>query len=236
MREIVTIVFVSALWCMIGCHRSATSSTSDQHTKPFVGVKEIQGDSPGNIQLILAALKPEEKSARLDLHGTCDISNSDVISVSPINFDSPRDAKNGLLRVKEILRGDRDITVNEDQYGIIRINGAGISDEILKTKIVRLTLNRDEQYDPEEAIRAILSANEVQIAMRNLNTRRALTSLGLEIIPSKGLPHLKSPLENLTVDDALDRVLRKFPGLIEYTECSRPNGKHLFNFTFYDLQ
>lgn len=235
MRRIVTIVFISALWCTFGCQRSATS-TSDLPTKPFVGAQENQGDSQGNIQRILAVLKPEEKSARLDFHGACDILNSDVISVSPINLDTPRDVKNGLLRVKDILRGNRDMTVNEDQSSIIRINGAGLSDEILRTKIVHLPLSREAQYDPDAAIRAILGAEEVQSAMLKLNTRRALTSPGLEIIPSKGMPHLKQSLENVTVDEALDRILHKFPGIIEYKECTRPNGNHLFNITFYDLQ
>jgi hypothetical protein len=231
MRRTVIIALVLALWCTVGCKQN-THVTPDQQSKPAADVQTGQEA----IQLLLAALKPEGKSARLDYRGTCEVSNSDVISFPPVKVDSPRGAGGSLSKVTEMLRDNRDISVNEDAPGIIRIKVAGVSAAILQTRISQVTLDRDEQYDPHAAIRAILNAKDVQSAVGQLHTRLAMSGGGLESIPSKGMPHLEQSWKDVTVDQALDRVLRTFPGLVEYKECVRPNGDGLFNIRFYGQQ
>ena len=39
-------------------------------------------------------------------------------------------------------------------------------------------------------------------------------------------------MENTTVDDVLDEILHRFPGLIVYEECRRPNGALLISIEF----
>jgi hypothetical protein len=231
MRWTVRIALVFTLWCTVAC-KQATNSTPDQQPKPSA---DVQADR-GAIQLLLAALKPERKSARLDFQGPCEAPNSDVISFPPVKVNSPRDAGSSLSKVQEMLRDNRDISVKEDEFGIIRIKVAGVSGAILQTRIAQLTLDDDGQYDPNAAIRAILNAKDLQSAMGQLHVRFAVSATGLENIPSKGAPHLEQSWKSLTVDQALDRVLRTFPGLVEYKECVRPNGDRLFNIRFYGQQ
>ncbi|MGA2673591.1 MAG: hypothetical protein ABSE99_10230 [Terracidiphilus sp.] len=206
--------------------------TPDQQPKPSTDVRAGQEA----IQLLLAALKPEGKSARLDYRGTCDVPDSDVISFPSVKVDSPREAGSSTSKVTEMLRDNRDISVNEDASGIIRIKVAGVSGAILQTRIAQLALDRDEQYDPNAAIRAILNAKDFQSAVGQLHTRLAMSGGGLENIPKKGMPHLEQSWKDVTVDQALNSVLRTFPGLVEYKECVRPNGDSLFNIRFYGQQ
>jgi hypothetical protein len=41
-------------------------------------------------------------------------------------------------------------------------------------------------------------------------------------------------IDGITVDQFIDNVLRAFPGVVVYKECIRPNGKRLFDITYYD--
>jgi hypothetical protein len=232
MRSTVIIALVFALWCsVVGC-KQIKHATSDQQPKPSVGVQTGQEA----IRQLLAALKPERKSVRLDYRGACESSNSDVIVFPSIKLSSPREEGSSLSKVTEMLRDNRDISVNDGAGGIIRIKVPGVSGAILQTKIAQITLDRDEQYDPNAAIRAILNAKEVQSAANQTHTRLALSVGGLENIPSKGMPHLEQFWKDVTVDQALDRVLRAFPGLVEYKECIRPNGDSLFDVRYYGQQ
>jgi hypothetical protein len=232
MRVTVIIVLVFALWCtVIGC-KQITHVTPDQQSKPVADVQSGQEA----IRQLLTAVKPEGKSVRLDYRGACEASNSDVISFPSIKLSSPGEAGGSLSKVTEMLRDNRDISVNGEAGGIIRVKVAGVSGAILQTKIALITLDRDEQYDPNAAILAILNAKEVQSAANQTHTRLALSVGGLENIPSKGMPHLEKSWKNVTVDQALDGVLRTFPGLVEYKECVRPNGDSLFNIRFYGQQ
>jgi len=231
MRWIVVIALVFALWCTASC-KQATHVTPDQQPKPVADVQTGQEA----IRQLLAALKPEGKSVRLDYRGACEASNSDVISFPTIKLSSPREEGSSLSKVTEMLRDNRGISVNEDAGGIIRIKVPGVSGAILQTKIAQITLDRDEQYDPNAAIWAILNTKEIQSAANQTHTRLALSVGGLENIPSKGMPHLENSWKDVTVDQALDRVLRTFPGLVEYKECTRPNGDSLFNVRFYSQQ
>lgn len=232
MRITVIIALVFALWCsLVGC-KQITHASQDQPPKPIADVQTGQAA----IRQLLAALKPEGKSARLDYRGACEASNSDVISFPSIKLSSPREEGSSLSKVTEMLRDNPGVSVNEAAGGIIRIKVPGVSGAILQTRITQITLDRDEQYDPNAAIRAIFNAKEVQLASSQMHTRLALSVGGLENIPSRGMPHLEKSWKDVTVDQALDKVLRTFPGLIEYKECIRPNGDNLFDVRYHGQQ
>ena len=229
MHSIRMVILTLAVVSIVGCQKM-TPSQPDQHQQGLPVANAQSGASV--MEHVLVALKPDGRSARFDYRGTCEAPNSDVISFPPINLESSQETKNGLLRVQEMFRGNKDISVTEQPSGIIRIRVAGISGEILQTRIGHLALSRIAQYDPTEAIGAIVSASEVQSAMRHFNTRPAVLPGGLEQLPAKGMSHLDHSMENVTVDQALDRILGTFKGVVVYKECTRPGGAHLFSITF----
>jgi hypothetical protein len=64
--------------------------------------------------------------------------------------------------------------------------------------------------------------------MRELKLRHppAVFSGGV-VEPATGLPHLPKSLENVTMDEALDRVAQTFGVLISYGECVSGSGTRL---------
>jgi hypothetical protein len=115
----------------------------------------------------------------------------------------------------------------------LRISEPGTVGKILNAKISLLPLDRNEQYDPNQAIDAILNSADVRLAMSKLNARPALASGHLGSIPWKGQPHLQSAIKSATVGQSLDRILYLFGGLIVYSECTRPDGEQLFSIAHY---
>jgi hypothetical protein len=131
--------------------------------------------------------------------------------------------------IQQMFKGNSNISITEGPNGIIQIKDSGVSDGILKTEITALALPQDDRYDPDAAIRSVLSSKEVQLAMRSLDARPVISMGGLENMPSEGAPHLESEFRAVTVDQALDKILQEFPGVVEYKECTQPTGGHLFD-------
>jgi hypothetical protein len=90
-------------------------------------------------------------------------------------------------------------------------------------------------YYPSEAKWAILTSPEVQAFLKSY-------SIGIEppfetaIVGSQGPPtgpHIAGGLDNVTVSEAFDYVLRTFPGLWAIEYCPSDRHKHAVAFTFY---
>jgi hypothetical protein len=108
-----------------------------------------------------------------------------------------------------------------------------VSYELLNTKIHVLAFTPSERYNHEEAITAIERTKEVQAKMRALKLEHTPTIFfGRVLEPAAGLPHLPVSLENVTMDQGLDRVAQMFGGLVTYGECVSGNGKRLFSVEF----
>jgi hypothetical protein len=95
-----------------------------------------------------------------------------------------------------------------------------------------LALVPNQQYDPSEAIWALENSQEVQLEMRKINMRIALTQGRLESMPAEGEPHLPSTLRNVTLDGALSEIARRFSGTVVYGECRQPSGQVLISIRF----
>jgi hypothetical protein len=229
MRRCLAIIIALASSCVVGGQIAGTKPADPQR-----GSSLYVHDDLDLAERLLDALRPQKLSGQLEYRGTCEAVNSDIISLPPISVAPPQYGKNGLLTVREMLGDNKDVSVTEQPPGIVRIRLPGVSGEILHTRISRLSLNRDEQYDPNQAVSAVLNAEEVESAMRRLNTNQALAVIVRQVrVPSKGAPHLGPFLKNVTVGEALAEILRTFRGVVVYDECTRPNGEGLFDINFY---
>jgi hypothetical protein len=136
--------------------------------------------------------------------------------------------------VQQVFQGDEGrISEIEEPDGIILVRTTGVSGKLLRTRISRLKLSQDEQYDPSAAIQTIENSADMRLAMHQSNWRLAATLGGLESMPSSGRPHLAPIRDNITVDEALDNLLQTFGGIAVYAECVRPNGEQLFRISLY---
>ncbi|MBV9719743.1 MAG: hypothetical protein JOZ77_10505 [Candidatus Eremiobacteraeota bacterium] len=153
-----------------------------------------------------------------------------------VYLQPPRQEATGITTVRQIFRDDPNVTVIQDQAGMTRITIGGASTAILQTRIQALTLSRYAQYSAPSAVVTIESAPEVSAAKRRLNIGTPFRIIDIIVSgPIPGAPHLPRLLQNVTVDEALDSVIRTFKGIVMYGICKQPDGKDLFTLDYvYD--
>jgi hypothetical protein len=95
--------------------------------------------------------------------------------------------------------------------------------------------NADALYDPRDALRAIMSAPEVAAYMkaRDIGPPFDFEQIGARAMPSPKLPHISGTLDNVTLSEALDRVLQTFPGIWVYENCPSKKRERAVFFTFF---
>ncbi|MGB0065365.1 MAG: hypothetical protein WBP85_13035 [Terracidiphilus sp.] len=152
--------------------------------------------------------------------------------MSSVKMTPIPDTGDVLSKVRELLRDSPDMHVTV-QHGIIDITQSGIREDILQTKIARLSLNADEQYSPRNALDAIVGSKELLSEEVRTNTRQVVEMGRVGSPPMRGRYHVPASLLNSTVDEDLNQVLRAFPGIIVYGDCTRPNGNNLIDVEYF---
>lgn len=136
------------------------------------------------------------------------------------------------------------VRVTQDSDGMIRMKEMGIPTDLLIFRIKHISFNRETQdgsYTPYEALSHILQAPDVVAFME---THGIEWPHGTGSVPGNSgawlpkSPHISGSLDNVTVSEALDHVLKTFPGIWVYENCSRSatnkNVVHFWFFTFFN--
>jgi len=87
--------------------------------------------------------------------------------------------------------------------------------------------------DPNAAIRDVLAAPEVRSYLRESHIEEATVFNNISPASTKGLPRLSEVLNDVTVEQALNRIEQFFPGLWIYSECT---GKSLRRFSIRGVE
>jgi hypothetical protein len=185
-------------------------------------------DSVDNEKVFLKQLWPVldqgEKVGRIYYGGSCLHDARLGVSFRQLNVRSASKGESGATAVKDILREEKNISVEEDDSGTIRIRIGRVSDTILQIQIPRLTLSPEEQYNAWPAISAVQNASEVQSAMHDLHIRTPIRLVNMILVrPADGLPHLPNVITGATVDQVLDIIAKTFHGTILYKTCAQPD-------------
>jgi hypothetical protein len=128
-----------------------------------------------------------------------------------------------------MFRRDRNVTVTDDGTGMVRIRIGEPADVILQTRIRKLSLDAEAQYNLESAIAAIELAPEVQSAERKLKVdlhERTIDHLVVPPLPQ--LPHMPAEISDVTMDQALDRVSRTWGRIVFFGACDPPATYDIF--------
>ncbi len=142
-------------------------------------------------------------------------------------------------KLREILADDPPMRVTQDQDGTVRMVENGVPADILNLKIRHVTFEdyaHNPVYTPDAALRAILRAPEVASFMSEHNM--GLASYVAAVPGNAGpwppeLTHLSGTFDNITLAQALDQVLKTFPGLWVYWNCAQSDHKTLIYFRFF---
>lgn len=179
----------------------------------------------------LRSLASSTDAARVDYMGSCDAASPNHVIPPDVMVVNANPSQHGLSMLRTMLGNTKNAAVGESS-GVIHVRIGAVDATIFHTRIKSLRLMPNQRYDPSEAIWALENSQEVQLELRKRNMRFALMQGGLESIPAEGEPHLSSAVQDLTVDEVLDKIARTFSGTVVVGECRQPNGQILISIRF----
>jgi hypothetical protein len=138
---------------------------------------------------------------------------------------------------------DPSMQVTQDPDGTVRMAEKGVSAELLKVKIANISFESNgvpSQYAAFGPNAAVMHA-----ILRSPEAAAFMTAHNMVLLHGEGLtggsgprpvelPHLVGSMDNLTVSQALDRVLKIFPGIWLYENCPQGDGTGLI-LRFFNL-
>jgi hypothetical protein len=159
-----------------------------------------------------------KSSGSLILSGTCMATNVDKDVVGDALPHPPQgpfqDLGEAMTAVSQL---DPHLSWTRDAGGLLRVSDDRVPDDVLRIRIQRVHFK--SAVDANEAIRSVLSSPEVRAYFKENHIEDGTVFNSLMPLSTKGLPRLSADLRNVTVAEALDRVMRFFPGLWIYSEC-----------------
>jgi len=156
-------------------------------------------------------------SGSLILRGTCKATQQGNVVVSDTIPDPP--SGNSLREVMTALSSkDPTLTWVIDSTGQMRVSDKRANLDILHIRLKRVAFR--DASDPNTAIRDILAAPEFQEYLKEHRIQEG--TVFTNVVPSgtRGIPRFSELLNDVTVEQALDRILQFFPGLWVYSECT----------------
>jgi hypothetical protein len=214
---------------MIMCWGQAVSGPTPRFVRP--------------LKPLLESLKRANVSGSLEFSGHCDVETPPDFP----QFRAPSPNAGSVVDVaREIFAGDPTMQVTQDTDGTVRMVERGVSTGLLDVEIGHISFESNGlplQYAAfsagAAAAHVILQAPEVVAYMKAHQIERQLSegAPGSNSPYPTEAPHISGSMDDLTLSQALDRVLKTFPGIWVYESCPRPNGNGQFvNFLFLDLK
>jgi len=158
-----------------------------------------------------------------------------TIIASPVLLNaSPIQRDDAAGTIQQLLSKDKRFTITSDQDRIFTI-AQNIPQDLLNLRIRKIDFAKQQQYEPRDAMDAVLNAPEVQAHLKAHHISIANSWGGFVARPDWNLPHLNPRIENVTVMDAVRTILRAFPRythLAVYRECSESDGRRIVAISF----
>jgi hypothetical protein len=231
--------------CIIWFLPIAARAQSISHTEPnapfkFVIPPTAESKSSHNAANFLKAIGRIQagryQAWRVLYQAACERGGIDAIPFPRVESSRQSNGNDTLSLLPHILKSKQRITVSKADSGVPRISVGNPSASILATKLARISLTPNEQYDPNSAIYAVEGSPEIRDAEKRLGLSMPQLVLLGSIRPIEpGKPRLPKHLANITLDDLLDLVVRTFGGVIFYGECADPSNAHLYVLYHTDL-
>jgi hypothetical protein len=196
-------------------------------------------ESP-SVQPILEALDRAKLSGSFVFPGLCDWSGCTLAIPEFPPFRPPTWTGGSTVQIlREVLADDPSMHVTQDNDRTIRMNETGVPTDLLNVKIGPIPFESYGQrvYTANGALEVILETPEVVAFMRAHDIRgpfgqfdncsghgRAVT--GNAAAWPLDSPHVSGTLDNVSLSEALDYVLKTFPGIWIYESCPHGDKKN----------
>lgn len=217
-----------------------TSGESIQHSNSA----QVDASNTSSLRAILDVLQKANLSGSIEFSGHCESLKNQAFPGVP-RIRAPKANKGTAIEtLKEMFAGDPMMQVTQDADGTIRMVERGTSVDILRVRIghVSFDSSMDGAYNANSVLDAMLASKNMKRFMRsNAIQWPFVYEAGSAIFPAEStpppVPHVDTSLETETLSDALDRVLRVFPGIWLYENCPASKTRNrMVYFRFYHLQ
>ena len=188
-------------------------------------------------RLILDVLSKAHVSGAFEYEGRCGPGVL-VPDFPPIRGHQKFNARDPVDTLRSMFSIGGQILISKEANGIIRVVGSGVQTDILGVRINHLSFNKVS--DPEEALNAVLSAPEVESFIL---THGIGQPFNVHVLPpylwsgnkSPGIRSISGELKGVTLAEALDYILSKFPGFWLYQNCESLGGQRVVHFGFFPI-
>jgi hypothetical protein len=125
-----------------------------------------------------------------------------------------------LQTLREMFANDEDMQVTQEPDGTIRMVEKSVPQDLLNVKIGHISFDKEHKeglpmYFPTNVLSFITHTPEVATFMKDHSIRR----LGGKLSEASSPPRVSGELNNATLSEALDYMLKTFPGLWVYENC-----------------
>lgn len=194
-----------------------------------------------SLRTTLEVLDGSKVSGSLEISGHCGLEGT-LPEFPP--FRTPRREGPPLQVLREIFGDDPAMHVTQEPVGTIRMVEIGVPTDFLNIRISHISFDNNgagpsSAYNPNIALRAIVGTPEVVAFMHTHDIQWPFSGsgIGASSESSSDLPHVSGSLENVTLSQALDHVLKTFPGIWVYENCPKTaNRSRLVYLRFYHLR
>lgn len=212
-----------------GCRGQQQQSTSSKAGVPYVDI----------------IFRAAHLSGSLEYWGRCE---ENPLPDFPEMHAPDKNAESAVYALREVFSADPRMRVTQEPSGTIRMVETNVPKDLLDFKISEISFTHDYEgreavYDGRSALLVIFNTPDVKafanaqgIVPPDISVQhRLFESVSvLEDYPeSLTRPHISGDLHNVTVSQALDYVLRTFPGLWIYENCPSKKGKRAVFVTFF---
>lgn len=160
-----------------------------------------------------------QSSGSMTLSGTCKTTQQGNVVVSDTLSNPPQGPFGNFSEAMTALSQlDPHISWTRDKDGYMQV-----SDNRVKGDVLLIRLNRVHfkgAVEPNAAIRDVMSAPEVRAYLKEKHIEEGIVFNNIVPTSTKGFPKLSGDLRDVTVAQALDRIVKFFPGLWIYSECT----------------
>jgi hypothetical protein len=190
------------------------------------------------VPIVLDALGRAHSSGSLEYWGRCDL---DQLPDFPRMQAVEKYSDSAVETLRAIFSSDTEMRVTRDPDGMVRMTEMDSPTDLLNVHISHIAFKweydgtGDVLYDPRHALWAILNTPEVRAFLKSHDIGAPFkfeeAHIGFQRSPDS--PHISGELSNVTLSQALDYVLRTFPGFWVYENCHSTKKRRVVFFTFF---
>lgn len=185
-----------------------------------------QGSWSNVENLTLEMFFATRSSGSLILHGTCEntFDGRDVVSdtVSNLPDGTFKNLADGLT---ELSHREPHVSWTRDKSGSFQVIDDRAVSDILQLRLACVRFKG--AVTPTAAIRDLMSTPEIRAYLADNRIEEGTMFEHAGPVTTEGLPQLSGELRDVTVAQALDRIVRFFPGLWIFSECSDGSVKRV---------